>query len=50
LIQPDIAFPKEAFYNQLIVSMLIDGNAFVRLFSNRQGQIINMMVFEPDSG
>jgi len=47
LIQPDIAFPKEAFYNQLIVSMLIDGNAFVRLFSNRQGQIINMMVLNP---
>jgi Phage-related protein len=47
LIQPDIAFPKEAFYNQLIVSMLIDGNAFIRLFSNRQGQIINMMVLNP---
>ena len=47
LIQPDIAFPKEAFFNQVIVSMLIDGNAFIRLFSNRRGEIVNMMVLNP---
>lgn len=47
MIQPDIAFPREAFYNQVIVSMLIDGNAFVRLFSNRNGEIVNMMVLNP---
>lgn len=47
LIQPDIAFPKEAFYNQVIVSLLIDGNCFIRLFSNRQGEIVNMVVLNP---
>ena len=47
LIQPDIAFPREAFFNQVIVSMLIDGNAFIRLFSNRKGEIINMIVLNP---
>lgn len=47
LIQPDIALPREAFYNQVIVSMLIDGNAFVRLFTNAQGAIVNMMVLNP---
>jgi HK97 family phage portal protein len=47
LIQPDIAFPKEAFFNQVIVSMLIDGNAFIRLFSNRRGEIVNMVVLNP---
>jgi HK97 family phage portal protein len=47
MIQPDIAFPREAFYNQAIVSLLIDGNAFIRLFTNRQGQIVNMVVLNP---
>lgn len=47
LIQPDIAFPREAFFNQVIVSLLIDGNAFIRLFQNRNGEIVNMMVLNP---
>lgn len=49
MIQPDIAFPREAFYNQVIVSLLIDGNAFIRLFSNRAGEIVNMIVLNPTS-
>ena len=47
LIQPDIAFPREAFFNQVFVSLLVDGNAFIRLFSNRNGEIINMVVLNP---
>lgn len=45
--QPDVDLPKEAFYNSLIVSMLLDGNAFVRLFSNSAGEIVNMVVLNP---
>jgi HK97 family phage portal protein len=47
LIQPDIALPREAFFNQVITSMLIDGNAFIRLYSNGAGEIVNMIVLNP---
>jgi HK97 family phage portal protein len=47
VIQPDIALPREAFYNQVITSMLIDGNAFIRLFTNDRGEIVNMVVLNP---
>ena len=33
--RPDIALPRVAFYNSVIVSLLLDGNAFIRVFSNR---------------
>jgi HK97 family phage portal protein len=45
--QPDVDLPKEAFYSQVITSLLLDGNAFIRVFSNRSGQIVNMMVLNP---
>ena len=47
MIQPDIALPREAFYNQVITSMLVDGNAFIRLYSNGAGEIVNMIVLNP---
>lgn len=45
--KPDVDTTKEAFYGAVIVSMLLDGNAFIRVFSNRQGQIVNMTVLNP---
>ena len=45
--KPDVDLPREAFYNSLIVSLLLDGNAFVRVFSNRQGKIVNLTVLNP---
>jgi HK97 family phage portal protein len=45
--QPDIALPRVAFYNSVIVSLLLDGNAFVRVFSNRAGQVVNLVVLNP---
>lgn len=47
--QPDVDVPREAFYNALIVSLLLDGNAFVRLFANRSGEIVNMVVLNPST-
>ena len=29
--KPDVDLPKEAFYSALIVSLLLDGNAFIRV-------------------
>ena len=46
--QPDVNFPGHAiFYQSLLVSLLVDGNAFVRVFSNRQGQVVNLAVLNP---
>jgi HK97 family phage portal protein len=45
--QPDIDTTKEAFYGSLIVSMLLDGNGFVRVFRDAAGRVINMTVLNP---
>lgn len=45
--QPDIDTTKEAFYGSLIVSLLLDGNAFIRVYSNPQGEIVNLTVLNP---
>ena len=47
--KPDVDLPKEAFYSALIVSLLLDGNAFVRVFSNKQGEIVNLVVLNPQT-
>ena len=45
--KPDVDTTKEAFYGSVIVSLLLDGNAFIRVFSNRQGEIVNLVVLNP---
>jgi phage portal protein BeeE len=45
--QPDVDTTKEAFYGAVIVSMLLDGNAFIRVYSNRRGDITNLVVLNP---
>jgi len=44
---PDVDFPREAFYSQVITSLLLDGNAFIRVFANRQGQVVNLQTLNP---
>jgi len=45
--RPDIDTTKEAFYGSVIVSLLLDGNAFIRVFSNRRGEVTNLTVINP---
>lgn len=45
--QPDVDTTKEAFYGSVIVSLLLDGNAFIRIYSNAQGEIVNLSVLNP---
>lgn len=47
--RPDIALPRTAFYNSAIVSLLLDGNLFVRVFANRQGRVANLVVLNPQT-
>lgn len=45
--KPDVDTTKEAFYGAVIVSLLLDGNAFVRVFSNSRGEVTNLVVLNP---
>lgn len=45
--KPDVDTTKEAFWGAIIVSLLLDGNAFVRVYSNDRGQIVNLNVLNP---
>ena len=47
ITKPDVDTTKEAFYGAVIVSLLLDGNAFIRLYSNQSGEIVNMTVLNP---
>jgi len=49
LSRPDIDTTKEAFWGACIVSLLLDGNAFIRVYSNERGQVVNLTVLNPHS-
>ena len=45
--KPDIALPRTAFWNSAIVSLLLDGNLFVRIIPARDGTVANLVVLNP---
>ncbi len=46
--KPDVDLvSKEPFYNAVLVSMLLDGNAFVRVYRDAQGRPLNLVVLNP---
>lgn len=45
--QPDIDLPRQAFYSSVVTSLLLDGNAFIRVYSNRKGEVVNLTVLNP---
>lgn len=45
--KPDVDTTKEAFYGSIIVSLLLDGNAFIRVYSNERGEVVNLNVLNP---
>lgn len=45
--KPDVSMPSVAFWQQTMISLLIDGNAFVRLFKDNTGTVVNMVVLNP---
>ena len=45
--KPDVDTTKEAFYGSIIVSLLLDGNAFIRVYSNARGEVVNLVVLNP---
>ena len=47
ITKPDVDTTKEAFYGSVIVSLLLDGNAFIRVYSNQRGEVVNLNVLNP---
>ena len=46
--KPDVDFSeKSGFYSALVTSLLLDGNAFIRVFSNDAGEVVNLSVMNP---
>jgi HK97 family phage portal protein len=49
VIKPDVAIPSVAFWQQTLISLLTDGNAFIRIFRDESGEIVNLIVLNPAS-
>ena len=45
--RPDVDLPSEAFWNSVVVSLLLSGNAYIRVFSNQRGEVVNLTVLNP---
>lgn len=46
--KPDVDLvSKEPFYNSAIISLLLDGNCFIRVYRDAQGRPINLVVLNP---
>lgn len=47
LDRPDVDLPSEAFWNSVVVSLLLNGNAFIRVFTNNRGEVATLTVLNP---
>ena len=45
--RPSTMLPRSTFWQQVIVSLLLDGNAFIQLMRNPDGSILDMTVLNP---
>lgn len=45
--RPDVDTTKSAFYGSVIVSLLLEGNAFIRVYTDNNNEIVNMVVLNP---
>lgn len=47
LYRPDVDLNKNEHFQQVLVSLMMDGNAFIRIFRDNNGQIVNLVVLNP---
>jgi HK97 family phage portal protein len=47
LYRPDVDLNKNEHFQQVLVSMMMDGNAFIRVFRDDTGAIVNLVVLNP---
>jgi len=46
--RPDVDLLRTEHYQQVLISLLLDGNAFVRIFRDPSGQVANLVVLDPN--
>lgn len=45
--QPDVDNTRQAHYQQVLVSLMVSGNSFTRVFRDSQGEVVNLVVLDP---
>jgi HK97 family phage portal protein len=45
--QPDVDMTRQAHYQQVLVSLMVDGNSYTRVFRNSIGDAVNLVVLDP---
>lgn len=48
LNQPDIDLTRQAHFGQVVTSLLVYGNSFTRVFRDKNGDIVNLVVLDPN--
>jgi len=47
VLTPDAGVTREDHLQQVMVSLLLDGNAFIRVFRNPRGEVVALVVLDP---
>jgi HK97 family phage portal protein len=47
--QPDVDMTRQAHYQQVLVSLLVSGNSYTRIFRNASGDVVNLVALDPDT-
>jgi len=47
--QPDVDMTRQAHYQQVLVSLLVSGNSYTRIFRNASGDVVNLVVLDPNT-
>lgn len=45
--KPDVDLLRSEHYQQVLVSLLLDGNAYVRIFRDGRGDVVNLVCLDP---
>lgn len=45
--QPDVDLSRQAHYGQVVTSLLVNGNSYTRVFRDRNGDVVNLVVIDP---
>jgi HK97 family phage portal protein len=47
--QPDVDMTRQAHYQQVLVSLLVNGNSYTRVFRNGNGDVVNLVCLDPST-
>ena len=46
--QPDVDMTRQGHYQQVLISLLMHGNSYTRIFRDRRGEVVNLMALDPE--